>query len=217
MRHFLAAVGVLLLAACTGAGPTAKVQSVSFQSKVGAAPKMSHDEVKNYVTDLTADQLQVVCGDRQTIRSQIECAREAIFRGFDTTGEARRNCNPDMPAGDFMGCVVIGSLVYDLVSKVDPEATADFDWNSSDYVFKDMTRSAGRTIIDRCLEGGLATVDKCYIDSVANLFSLTDAQVTACADESNSKASAECMLRIFFVERFEQAIKRMATGVGQSA
>ena len=72
-----------------------------------------------HLTDLTGDQLQVVCRDRQTIRSQIECTREAIFRGFDTTGEARRNCKPDAPISELLGCVVIGSLVYDLVTKVE--------------------------------------------------------------------------------------------------
>lgn len=217
MRHFLAALGVLLLAACAGTGSATKTQSLSFQSKVGEAPTMSDEEIKRYLTDLTGDQLKVVCRDRQTIRSQIECTREAIFRGFDTTGEARRNCKPDAPISELLGCVVIGSLVYDLVTKVELKEPDDFNWNSTDSAFKDMARSVGRTMIGKCLEGGLATVDTCYIESVGDLFSLTDAQIASCADESDSKASADCMLRIFFVQRFEQAIKRMGTGVGQSA
>jgi hypothetical protein len=215
MRQCLAVLVILFLAACASAGPN-RTGSISFQSKVAEAPDMSEDEVKDYVTDLTVDQLENVCRERQTIRSQVECTREAVFRGFDTTGEARKNCKSDAPISELIRCVVLGSLIYDLVTKADPE-DADFDWNGSNSMFQEMARSMGSKMADKCLEGGLAMVDKCYIESVGKMFALTDLQVASCADDNSSRAAADCMLRVFFVQRFEQAIKRMGVGVGQGA
>ncbi len=220
MGRLLLAAALLLLSACATAGhgggrTTARVPD--FQSKVDQAPDWSDDQIIDYLSDLAETQLQDTCGGTQALRTQLDCVREAIYAGFDTTGEARGNCDDERQEEEFARCVIIGSMLYEAVAKAKPEAIADFDWKAPDAKQKTLARSLGKSVVDACLEGDLSILDRCFRDGVAEMFALTPSEAALCSGIAKSDDAVDCLLRVYTVQHFETAIRRMAAGTGKSA
>jgi hypothetical protein len=109
MRAVFVLLSILLVAACaSGNGSPSKSGTPS--SMVARAPTMTDDEAATYIADLATERMEAVCGEGHGITTQLECARDALFRGFDTTGEAKRHCEPDAAFRDIMRCMDTASL-----------------------------------------------------------------------------------------------------------
>lgn len=215
-REVLAAGAVLLLAACAGAShPRGPIPD--FASRLDQAPNMSDDEVTDYITDLADERLTAICGDRQTLRTQRECIREAVYRGFDTTGLAREKCDSQTKLNLHFRCVVVGTLIQEMAARAKIDVADDLDWNASKEEFKEIARSAGDAIMSPCDDATLATLDRCLVERVGVLLALSEEQVTICTDETDTVQTKECLLHMFMIQHFETAIRRMGSGVGQGA
>jgi hypothetical protein len=217
-RIVVVAVLAGLLAACatSGAG-SAPRKTGGFESKVEQAPDWDDDQLVDYISELAEDQLMQACGEMRTMRTQIACARTAIYQGFDTTGQAKVECDDIRAIEEFVRCVVLGSMMHDVLSRAAPEKLAEFDWQSSEAKLEDTGEELGHALAEKCLEGDLADIDGCFLDRIAQMFSLTPAQSDLCADFARTDDAADCMLRVFFIDHFETALRRMGQGSGRSA
>lgn len=184
---------------------------------VERAPEMTDEEFKDYVGELTEDRLTAICGEHRTISSQLECVRDAAFRGFDPTGEAKRNCDAGLPMEGLLRCAVMGGLGYQLAIEARLDRAQDYNWQDPEAALKASFDSIARDAMKGCLEAPLAQIEACVFESIGSFLSLSEQQVSTCNDSTDSKKSLKCMLRVHLMQRFETAIDRMGSGDGQRA
>lgn len=218
MRHWLAVLCILLLAACAGGSPpgpkAASIRAHPGQSMVQRAPTLTDEEVVDYIAEAAEAKLKGICGARQTIRSQLACVREAVMQGFDTTGEARRHCDIEGSLDGVMECVMIGSLGYELALRANLEGSQDFNWRDTEGSLKGTVNELGSNVMRDCLKVDLDKVDGCVLDRIGTAFSLADGQVSACTDPADTDRSIDCLVRSFLLQSVEQALDRMGPGDG---
>ncbi len=218
MRMSLLGAIVVLLAACAGADqPRPPSGTGNFPSTAEKAASLTDDEAKEYATELAKERVVAICGESRGLAAQMTCARDEIFRGFDTTGEAQRHCDADAPIKDLLQCAVLGSFGYEIALAADLPQAADYNWQDPKAALKETVASLAKAQTDVCMESSLAEIEPCMVRGFGTAFSLTEQQVAACTDTSASGDSIDCLLRVFLVHRFESAVARMGPGEGQRA
>ena len=186
----------------------------AHDSMLERAPAMSDDEVVDYIADLAFERLREVCGDRAMMSSDMTCVRDALLRGFDTTGEAKRHCRSDDTFGTVMRCVVMGSIGYDF-ARAAQIPVEDYNWDDPKAELKETVSTASRSHLQECLQSSIPEVDSCMAGKLGGTLSLSDRQVSACKDSTSLEKTVHCLSRTFLVRTFESAIGRMApNGVG---
>jgi hypothetical protein len=196
----------MLMAACAGPRDDAKGQPAGFQSRLAEVPGWSQDEMIDYLTDLALDRLYMLCDGSIDQRA---CVREAMYRGFDTGGRAREKCEDNARLGDFLRCIMFGSMMYDLASQARLPEAEYLDWNAPADELSLLADKIGRGLALDCLEGGLYSFDQCRLENVARLFELGEDEAAACVEAQGAEGAADCMLQTFLVKRFEEAVRRM--------
>lgn len=218
MRMSLLAAMILLLAACAGAeqsGP--RSGAAILPSMADKAILLTDDEAKEYATELAKGRVVEICRENRGLAAQMTCARDEIFRGFDTTGEAKRHCDADVPIKELLQCAVLGSFGYEIALAANLPQAAGYNWLDPKAALKETIASLAKAQTDICMEGPLAQMEQCMLRGFGAAFSLTDRQVAACTDVSESDDSVDCLVRVFMVRRFESAVARMGPGAGQRA
>jgi len=214
MRHYLLLFGILVLAAC--ASNTPKGPAVTTQALLKRAPDMTEQEAIDYISDLAERKLNDVCRTRQTVRGQFDCVREAVLRGFDTTGEAERQCNFDKSFETALKCVIMGSLGYELARREELDIVKVFGWQDGEASLKTTIDQLGDKVVKECLEGGIAGIDTCLLARLGQTFSLPQSQVSACTDPANTEESINCLSRSFMLQHFGTSIEKMGAGEAQA-
>lgn len=218
MRRIAALIGILAVAACAGQNqPRHQVVGENFGSAVVRAPFMTDDEFQDYISEHADKRLADICGIQRTLSGQFGCVRDALFRGFDTTGEARRNCDPNLPIERMMRCAIMGSVGYELAVGAKLEQASSYNWADPEAAFREALGIVAKQTVSGCLVVDLSKVDACVIQRVADSFSLTEDQVTVCTDVTNTDKTLQCMIRVHLIQRFETAFQRMGPGAGQQA
>lgn len=218
MRMSLLGAIVFLLAACVGADQSRPQSGTdNFPSMAEKAASLTDDEAKEYATELAKERVVAICRENPGLTAQMTCARDEIFRGFDTTGEAKRHCDAEAPLKELLQCAVLGSFGYEIALAADLPQAADYNWQDPKAALKETVASLAKAQTDVCMEGPLAQIEPCMLRGFGAAFSLTDQQVAACTDTSDSGDSIDCLLRVFLVQRFESAVARMGPGQGQRA
>jgi hypothetical protein len=210
MRTVFVLLSILLVAACaSGNGSPSKDGSPA--SLVARAPSMTDDEVADYVADLATERLEALCGQHRSVTAQLECARDAIFRGFDKTGEARRHCDADAAFKDTLRCVVMGSLGYELARAAQIPAD-DYNWADPSAGLKEAASALSRIHLQECVQGPISAADGCIVERLGRTLTLPDQQVTTCTDKASLNNSVRCLLRSHLIQEFESAVARMGPG-----
>jgi hypothetical protein len=218
MRRIAALIGILAVVACAGQNqPRHQVTGDNLGSAVARAPFMTDDEFADYVSERADKRLADICGSQRTLSGQFACVRDALLRGFDTTGEARRNCDPDVPIERMMRCAIMGSVGYELAVDAKLEQASNYNWADPEAAFREALGIVARQTVSSCLVADLSKVDACVIQRVADSFSLSENQVTICTDVTNTDKTLQCMVRVHLIQRFEAAFQRMGPGAGQQA
>jgi hypothetical protein len=218
MRIGLLAAFILVLAACsTPHHPASSSKPLDTPSMVAKAPEMTDEEFKNYIGGLAEQRLTAICGERQTLSSQFECVTDTVFRGFDTSGEAKRNCDANGSLDSLLRCAIIGSMGYQLAIDARLEQAENYNWQDPEAGLKDTLAALAKENVEACLQASLATIDTCVMDRVGKSFSLSDQQIASCTDTADSDKTLQCLIRIHLIQRFEAAIARMGNGDGQRA
>jgi hypothetical protein len=218
MRMGLLAAIVFLLGACAGADQSRPQSGAgNFPSMAEKAASLTDDEAKEYATELAKERVVAICSESRGLAAQMTCARDEIFRGFDTTGEAKRHCDGDAPVRELLQCAVLGSFGYEIALAADLPQATDYNWQDPKAALKETIASLANVQTDICMEGPLAQIDQCMLRGFGAAFSLTEQQVAACTDTSDSGDSIDCLVRVFMVQRFESAVARMGPGEGQRA
>jgi hypothetical protein len=216
MRILFVLIAVLALAACaSGSQPKSQARQGNAADVAARAPMMSKDDLENYISERAEQRLVEICGERRTISSQLTCVRDAILRGFDTTGEAERNCDADAPLEPMMHCVVIGSLGYELAIKADTGQASTYDWTDPEGAMDDVFEVLAEQTVSDCMSVALSKIDGCVMQKIGQSLALTDRVVTACTDDADSDKSLDCLVRAYVIQEFESAFQRMGPGPGQ--
>lgn len=166
---------------------------------------------------MAEERLTATCGERQTLSSQFQCVSDAVFRGFDTSGEAKRNCDAKGSLDSLLRCAIIGSMGYQLATEAKLAPADNYNWQDPEAGLKDTLASLAKENVKACLQASLATIDTCVMERVGKSFSLSDQQIASCTDTTDSDKTLRCMIRIHLIQRFEAAIARMGNGDGQRA
>lgn len=178
------------------------------------APSLTNDEARDYLAERTMRRINEICGQTANVPAQMMCVRDETFRGFDTTGEARRHCDMSVSLAELMRCAVIGSVGYELaVAAGLPDADA-FNWQDPKAGLKHVVESLGRAQVEACGSRATTAFDQCILDGLATTFSLSDRQVATCTDTSDRRKSLGCLMRVYLIERFESGIARMGQDDG---
>ena len=214
MRTVFVLLSILLVAACAS-GDGSPSKSGTSSSMVARAPAMTDDEAATYIADLATERMEALCGNRQGVTMQLECARDALFRGFDTTGEAKRHCDPDAAFKEMMRCAIIGSVAYDL-ARAAQVSTENYNWDNPSAALKETMSTASKAHLNACLQGSISAADSCIIEKLGDTLSLSDQQVSICTERANLDKSVRCLSRTFLIQKFESAIARMGSGVMRS-
>lgn len=210
MRTVLVLLSILLVAACaSGSGSPSK--SGAPTSMAGRAHSMTDDEVVDYVADLATERLETLCGQHRSVTAQLECARDAIFRGFDKTGEAKRHCNADAAFKESLRCVVMGSLGYEL-ARAAQIPSDDYNWADPSAGLKEAALALSRIHRQECVQGAISAADACIVEKLGRTLTLSSQQVTTCTDKTSLKNSVGCVLRTHLILEFEMAVARMGSG-----
>ena len=214
MRTVFLLISVLLVAACAS-GNGSRSSSGTPASMLARAHTMTDDEVSHYIADLAAERLEALCQSHRSVTAQLECARDATFRGFDTTGEAIRHCDADAAFRDSLRCAVIGSLGYGLARAAEIPAD-DYNWTDPVAGLKETLSAVSRIHLQECVEGSISVADTCIVEKLGGTLALSTQQVATCTDKANLDNTVRCMLRIHLIQEFESAIARMGPGEGQA-
>jgi hypothetical protein len=214
MRTVLVLLSILLVAACAS-GSGSPSSSGAPASLVGRAHSMTDDEVSNYIADLAAERLEALCRQHRSVTAQLECARDAVFRGFDTTGEAKRHCDAEAAFRESLRCAVMGSLGYSLAQAA-AIPTDDFDWADPAAGLKATVAAVADVHLKECLQGSISAADACIVEKLGRTLALSGQQVTTCTDKTNLDNSVRCLLRTHLIQEFELAITRMGPGEVQA-
>jgi hypothetical protein len=203
MRMVFALLLMAVVAACARGQQLDSRESASDTAEL---PDSLSDEAT-----VTSGQLDaavgLICGPATRTSDNVECVRNVLLLGFDTTGAARDNC-PSTSLDDVMECIVYGSLGYGLLQRAEtPEATA-FDWqapvNSMHAVLDD--------IVDRnvklCLGQYPSTAQSCYRLQIATSLGLSETEDTMCGS-SDPEEWERCIWHAFVRSEFEKARLRM--------
>jgi hypothetical protein len=218
MRKIAVMVGVFAIAACAGDNRTRLHSNTNYSgTAVARAPSMTDDEFKNYIGERAEQRLGEICGAHQTISRQFACVRDALFRGFDTTGEAKRNCESNAPIKKLMRCAIMGSLGYELATEAKLDQASNYNWTDPEAALKESLGTVAKQTLSSCMDVDLSAIDDCVINRVADSFSLSESQVGACTDEADTDMTLQCMIRVHLIQRFETAFQRMGPGAGQQA
>lgn len=212
MRRVFLLIPLLLLAACASGAPS---KSGTSESLVSRAPAMTDDEVADYVAELASERMEALCQAHQGVTAQLECAREVVFRGFDTTGEAKRHCDADASFRESLRCAILGSLGYGL-ARAAQIPTDDYNWSDPSAALKDTVSAVSTTHLQECLQGSISAADSCIVERLGRTLSLSGQQVTTCTDKASLDNSVRCLLRIHLIQEFESAIARMGPGEVQA-
>ena len=216
MRNLIVLIAVLALAACAGGSqPKSQARLGNAADVAARAPTMSDDDLEDYISERAEQRLFDICGEHRTISSQMACVRDAILRGFDTTGEAERNCDADAPIEPMMHCVVIGSMGYELAIKANPGQAATYDWTDPEGAMEKTLGVLTEQTLSDCLNVALSKIDGCVMQKIGQSLALTDRVVTACTDDADSDKSLDCLVRAYVIQQFESAFQRMGPGPGQ--
>jgi hypothetical protein len=216
MRNFILMIAALALAACaseTQSKPQGRLDNPA--TVAGRAPTMTEDELKNYISERAEERLLEICGEQRTISSQVTCVRDATLRGFDTSGEAKRNCDADAPLEAMLQCVVIGSMGYELATKA--KQASNYNWADPEGAMKAAVRALATQTVSACMSVALSQVDGCVVRKVGQSFAVPDQVVTACTDDADTGKSLDCLMRAHVIQQFESAFQRMGPGPGQQA
>jgi hypothetical protein len=206
MRAVVVLLSVLLMAACaSGSGAPSKYTGT--RSMAGRAHAMSDDEVARYVADLSLDRLQALCGAHRSMTAQRGCARDAMLRGFDTTGEAKRHCDPNLDLKETVHCVLMGTLGYEIALAAGMTAD-DYNWSDSSAGLKEAGSKLARKHFQEC--GPRANA--CILEKLSRTLNVSQQQVAICTDETELKESVGCVLRVHLVDVVESAVARMGQG-----
>jgi hypothetical protein len=141
--------------------------------------------------------------------------RDATLRGFDTTGEAKRNCDADAPLEPMLQCVVIGSLGYELATKA--EQAAGYNWADPEGAMEAAVQALATQTVSACMSVALSQIDGCVVQKVGQSFSLPEQVIAACTDDADSEKTLDCLMRAHVIQQFESAFQRMGPGPGQQA
>ena len=169
---------------------------------VARAHSMTDDEVADYVAELAADRLEALCGQHRSVTAQLGCARDAIFRGFDKTGEAKRHCDADAAFKESLRCVVMGSLGYEL-ARAAQIPTDDYNWADPSAGLKEAAVAVSRIHLQECVQGSISAADACIVQKLGRTLALSGQQVTTCTDRTSLDNSVGCLLRIHMIQEFE--------------
>lgn len=210
MRTVLILLSILLVAACASASGSPS-KSGAPTSMVGHAHSMTDDEVADYVADLATDRLETLCAQHRSVTPQLECARDAIFRGFDKTGEAKRHCNADAAFKESVRCVVMGSLGYEL-ARAAQIPSDDYNWADPSAGLKEAALALSRIHLRECVQGPISAADGCIVEKLGRTLTLSSQQVTICTDKTSLENSVSCVLRTHLIQEFETAVARMGSG-----
>jgi hypothetical protein len=213
MRNSVLTVLMLLLAACAnGSQSNSKTGGSSMLER---ASSLTFEEAKDYASELAEERVKAICRERRGISAQAECVRDELFRGFDTTGEAKRNCNADAPLKEVMRCAVLGSFGYEIALAAKLPVAAHYNWQDPSTALKDTVSALGKAQMDTCMERSISLIEQCFVDGIGSAFSLSEQQIAACHDKTDSRNSIDCLIRVFLVQRFESAVARMGPGDGE--
>jgi hypothetical protein len=141
--------------------------------------------------------------------TQMACVREALLRGFDSTGQAAENCGADITAPGTMRCIVSGTIGYEMALQEDLEAAQDYDWNDGRGGLRKAVGQMRDKIVNGCSGSTLSTFDACMLEGVAKAFALPESQVAVCTRSDDRDQSFNCLLRSFMIQRIGGAIERM--------
>jgi len=206
MRTVVVLLSILLITACAnGSGSPSK--SGSPVSMVGRAHAMTDDEVAKYVADVSVDRLKALCAAYRSKTAQLGCARDAMLRGFDTTGEAKRHCDADLALKETVHCVLMGTLGYEIARAADIAAD-DYNWSDPSAGLKEAASTLARKHFQEC--GPVA--DACILEKLGRTLNISQPQVAICTDKTDLKNSVGCLLRVHLVDVVESAIVRMGQG-----
>jgi hypothetical protein len=207
MRTVFVLLSILPVAACaSGNGSPSGPGTPSSMS--ARAHTMTDGEVADYVADLATERLETLCGQHRSVTAQLECARDALFRGFDKTGEAKRHCDADAAFKESLRCVVMGSLGYEL-ARAAQIPSDDYNWADPSAGLKEAALALSRIHLQECVQGAISAADACIVEKLGRTLTLSDQQVTACTDKTSLDNSVRCVLRTRLVQEFESAVARM--------
>ncbi len=217
MRKLAVIIVALAVAACasgTQSKPQARIDNpASIATRV---PTMTEEELKDYISERAEERLLEVCGEERTISRQLACVRDATLRGFDTTGEAKRNCDADAPLEPMLHCVIIGSLGYQLATEAKLEQASNYDWSDPEGAMKDAIKSLATQTVSGCMGVPLSEIDGCVVQKIGRSFALSEQVVTACTDDADSAKSLDCLMRAHVIQQFEVRIPAHGPWTGRA-
>jgi hypothetical protein len=145
------------------------------------------------------------------VTAQLECARDAIFRGFDKTGEAKRHCDADAAFKESLRCVVLGTLGYEL-ARAAQIPSDNYNWADPSAGLKEAASAISRIHLQECVQGAISAADACIVEKLGRTLTLSSQQVATCTDKTSLDNSMRCLLRTHLIQEFEMAVARMGSG-----
>ena len=175
---------------------------------------MTDDEVTDYAGNLAEERVKAICRDHRSYTAQLACVRDEVFRGFDTTGEAKRNCDRDAPMEDLLRCAIIGSAGYEIALAGRLPEADDYDWQDPNAAFSETLTSLSNAQVEACKDGSRSAREDCFVTGIGGTFSLTEQQIATCVDMDDLGESLHCIARVHLMQRVESAVARMSVDFG---
>lgn len=136
------------------------------------------------------------------------CFRERTLAGFDASGLADQHC--PVRAEDLdgeLGCIVSGSVGYQLAQNIGKDAAAKFDWSDPEGSIDGIVIDFILAELQQCLGGASASsADDCVMKAFIDRLAIPDADVQLCMNLADDFKHGQCLGEAY-------ALKFMAAGI----
>lgn len=201
---------VCMTTGCAGDKATRpQAAAVVPTSLLAQAPMLSDEETLEFLKDAAVRKLTVLCQSRRTTMTQMACVRESLLQGFDSTGEAAKNCGADVTAPETLRCIISGAIGYEIALQAHLDAARNYDWNDGRGGLRTASRQLRDKVVEGCTGSSPSDFDACVLSGVADAFALPESQLAICMQPDDRMKSFGCLLRSFMIQRIGGAIEKM--------
>lgn len=213
MREWFVMLGIVACMAAGCAGDKARkpqAAAVAPKSLLAQAPTLSNEETFDFLKDAAVRRLTVICQAGKTTMTQMACVRESLLRGFDSTGEAAKNCGADITSPATILCIISGAIGYEVALEADLDAARNYGWNDGRGGLRTALQQLRDKILGSCTGSKTSRFEACVLTGVASAFSLPETQLAICTQPNDRTQTLDCLLRSFLIQRIGGAIEKMS-------
>lgn len=167
-------------------------------------------KIKDVMVDMM-DRILTKCMDAGSEAQMTGCFHDRMLAGFDHDGTVEKHCVPREDVGEDVRCIVFGGMGQDLASRLDKDATVDFDWAAPEESTRHVMVQLVAQHLRNCMSSGSASDPfDCLIVRITKTLDLNASDLDPCTEFKDEDVRfGNCVGEAYGYKYMSAAIARM--------